>query len=136
MSKSAKGPKSVTGQCLCGAVKFALKPPLRAASECHCGQCRRWHGHTGVYTNVARDHLKFSESRGLAWFNSSVEARRGFCTDCGSSLFWERVNGDIVSVTVGSLDAPTGVKVGVQIFTEDKGDYYQLDDRVKIKPKA
>jgi len=127
---------SVAGQCLCGAVKFNLEPPLRPASICHCGQCRRWHGHAGVYTNVARRQLVFSQSAGLAWYPSSALARRGFCRNCGSSLFWERVGADHVSVAAGALDAPTGVTLAVQIFTEDKGDYYDLDDRIEVRPKS
>jgi hypothetical protein len=80
----------VKGHCLCGAVRFELTPPLRAVTVCHCGQCRRWHGHVGAYTAVPRDGVSLTESRGLAWFASSSFARRGYCREFGSSLFWER----------------------------------------------
>lgn len=125
----------VKGQCLCGSVRFELMPPLRAVTVCHCAQCRRWHGHVGAYTAVPRDGLSLVESRGLAWFTSSSFARRGFCRDCGSSLFWERNGHDMISITAGSLDAPTGLQTVLQIFAEDKGDYYELDRTTPIRTK-
>jgi hypothetical protein len=124
---------SVKGQCLCGAVRFELQPPLRAVTVCHCGQCRRWHGHIGAYTAVPRDKLVMTESRGLAWFASSSFARRGFCRDCGSSLFWEGDGRDTISVTAGSLDSPTGVFTALQIYAKDVGDYYSLDPAIPAR---
>ena len=55
---------------------------------------------------------------------------------CGSSLFYEPLAGDDVSVTAGALEAPTGVTLAVPIFTEDKGDDYDLDKRISIRPKS
>jgi 2-methylcitrate dehydratase PrpD len=57
---------SVTGGCLCGAVRFKLAPPLRDVVLCHCSVCRRIHGHVGAYTNVARAQLEFEVRRGVA----------------------------------------------------------------------
>ena len=124
---------AVTGRCLCGAVRFEVMPPLREVSICHCGQCRRWHGHIGAYTAVSRGNLAVTESRGLSWFASSGFARRGFCRDCGSSLFWERNEGDTISITAGSLDPPTGLQTALQIFAHDKGDYYELDPKTPAR---
>ena len=125
-----------SGQCLCGAVRFSTPGPLRDVSICHCKMCRRWHGHVGAYTSVPKATLAFAESRGLAWFHASDFARRGYCRDCGSSLFWERFDRDTISVTAGSLDDPTGVTTTLQIYTEDKGDYYALDERVASRAKT
>ena len=118
---------AATGGCLCGAVRFALRGPLRAVVVCHCGQCRRWHGHAGAYTQVDADGMRLDDDRGLAWFRSSDVARRGFCRECGSSLFWQRHGAGRISVTAGALDGPTGLATTLQIFAADKGDYYDLD---------
>ncbi|MBM3531440.1 MAG: GFA family protein [Alphaproteobacteria bacterium] len=122
----------IEGQCLCGAIRFRLSGGLRNVVVCHCSQCRRWHGHVGAYTRVAKVDLKVEGD--VAWFRSSELARRGFCRGCGSSLFWERLGTDMVSVAAGSLDEPTGLRTTLQIFAEDAGDYYEIDDRISVRP--
>ena len=39
------------GGCLCGRVRYTVRGPLRGILLCHCGQCRRWHGHLGAYSH-------------------------------------------------------------------------------------
>jgi len=120
-----------TGGCLCGGVRYELRTPLRDVWACHCGQCRRTHGHYAAYTNVPRDHFRLAEDRSLRWYASSTEARRGFCNECGASLFWERTNGDTISVSAGTLDPPTGLQITGHIFVADAGDYYHIDHPVQ-----
>ena len=126
----------VTGRCECGAVRFAVTSALRDVVNCHCGQCRRFHGHVGAYTNAARADMRFDEERGLRWYQSSSFAQRGFCGECGSSLFWQRNSDDVISITAGALDGPTGLSTAIQIFTEDRGDYYPFDTSIPIRPKS
>jgi len=121
-------PSSVTGRCECGAVRFTVAGPMREVVNCHCGQCRRFHGHIGAYTNTALADLNFAEQRGLRWYQSSSAARRGFCGECGSSLFWHRIDGETISVAAGCLDAPTGLRTVRHIFTAHRGDYYEIAD--------
>ena len=111
-----------TGGCQCNAVRFEVRGPLRDVVLCHCGMCRRTHGHIGAYTNARRGDVTLVESRGLKWYQSSDFARRGFCTECGGSVFWERNGSDVISISAGMLDAPTGLKTVLQIFV-DSADY-------------
>ena len=66
--------------------------------------CRKTHGHIGAYTATPKTALRLTESRGLRWYASSAIARRGFCGECGSSLFWEPMAKDYVAVAAGTLD--------------------------------
>ena len=63
----------------------------------------------------------------VSWYQSSPKARRGFCGQCGSSLFWDGP-GENLSIHAGSLDAPTGLRLVGHIYCADKGDYYQIAD--------
>ena len=117
-----------TGGCLCGAVRYEVHGSLRGVVNCHCGQCRRSHGHHGAYSQAARDDLKLIEDRGLAWYDSSAAARRGFCAACGSSLFWERKSTNHTSIAAGSFDQPSGRTTIGNIFTAERADYYAIDD--------
>lgn len=123
---------SATGGCLCGAVRFRLFGPLRDVVNCHCGQCRRTHGNFAAYTRVKRAAFAFDERQGLRWFDSSDKARRGFCRHCGASLFWERTDGQTISISAGCLDQPSGLKTTHDIFVSDKGDFYELAPGTKV----
>lgn len=116
------------GACLCGAVRFRTRGPLRGVVYCHCSQCRKQTGHYYAATNVSDDRLAIDGGEDLTWYAASPDARRGFCRVCGSALFWKRNGSDVTSVLAGAFDAPTGLAGAVHIFVADKGDYYRIDD--------
>lgn len=66
----------------------------------------------------------------LAWYQSSAKVRRGFCSVCGSSLFFDPVERDWIGIMMGAFDGPTNTKIGLHIFVADKGDYYEIGDGV------
>ena len=115
------------GRCICGAVAFDVRGELRDVVLCHCTECRRWAGHVWAATAAPFGALTFTEDRGLRWIDSpdsAHDARRGFCAECGSSLFWQIPGKETVSIAAGCLDAPTGLKTVKEIWTESAGDYY------------
>jgi hypothetical protein len=118
---------AATGGCLCGAVRFRLRGPLRDVIDCHCRRCRRMHGHVAAYTQALTADLVLVEERGLAWYGAD-ERERGFCRECGSSLFWRRSGADRTSIAAGSLDEPTGLRTAAHIYVGSKGDYYEIAD--------
>ena len=119
------------GQCLCGSVVYELHGPLRDVIVCHCVECRRWGGHFAAMTAVPRHRLVLRRAGGLRWIDSpdsELHARRGFCFECGSSLFWEAPGRDTVSVAAGTLDGDPGIRTIGHIWTEQAGTYYALPD--------
>jgi hypothetical protein len=90
--------------------------------------CRRWHGTVGAYAAVDREHFALTEHRGLKWYASSSNARRGFCADCGSSLFFDEEGRRKIAFCPGTLDDPTGLRSKAHIFVASKGDYYSMPD--------
>ena len=123
-----------TGGCDCGGVRFRVRGRLRDVVNCHCGQCRRTHGHFAPYTSAARADVELTGQRGLRWYASSDFARRGFCGECGASLFWERLGGDSISIAAGTLDGRTGLHSVAHIYMDDAGDYYPLNDDLPRYP--
>jgi hypothetical protein len=126
------GPRKTehTGRCQCGAVTYRVRGNMRDVVVCHCGQCQHNHGYAPGYTAARKVELTVEGEGNVAWYRSSGEARRGFCRTCGSSLFWESEGRDTVSITAGSLNAPTGLKTVLHIMTADKHDYYTIADGV------
>jgi hypothetical protein len=73
-------------------------------------------------------NLKVSGAEHVKWFGSSDDAKRGFCSKCGSALFWKHRKLDYTSINAGSFDSPSGLVGEKHIFVADKGDYYAVDD--------
>lgn len=117
-----------TGSCLCGAVRFEVAGDLRGPDACHCSQCRKQSGHYWASTDVPEANLKILGEENITWFRSSAKVRRGFCSTCGSVLFWDPVERDWVGVAMGAFDAPTGTRLAMHIFVAEKGDYYDIAD--------
>jgi hypothetical protein len=104
--------------------------PLRDVVLCHCGECRRWAGHVWAATAAQRDAVKVTGESALRWVHSprsATQAERGFCIECGSSLFWKAPDRDTISIAAGTLDEPTGLRTVRQIYVQDAGDYYEVD---------
>jgi hypothetical protein len=107
-------------------VRFEVEPPLREVSVCHCVECRRWHGGPGAYTAAPREALRVEGP--VRWIDSpesNTHARRGFCSECGSSLFWDAPGRKTTSIAAGVLDPPTGLRTVKHIYIEDASDYYE-----------
>ena len=120
--------ETLTGGCLCGAVRYRVTGPLRPVVACHCRQCQKTSGHHVAATRASKQQVAFLEDRGLAWYPSSEIARRGFCRECGGNLFYERLNADRLSIMAGTLDQPCGLRLAGHIFVADKADYYDIAD--------
>ena len=117
-----------TGSCLCGAVAFSINMPLKGVTYCHCSQCRKQSGIFYASTNVPLSGFTLTRHDGLAWYAASDIARRGFCKDCGSFLFWQANGSDRIAVSAGALDMPTGLEAERHIFVDDKADFYDIAD--------
>lgn len=78
------------GRCPCGAVRFSISPPTLFFAHCHCQYCREAHGAAFVsWVGAAAARFRFQPaSREPRWYQSSVQSRRGFCENCGTTLFF------------------------------------------------
>ncbi|TRW99635.1 hypothetical protein FNJ84_02865 [Paracoccus sp. M683] len=85
-----------------------------------------WVEDKGDYYDIADDLPRITGP--VRWFRSSDRAERGFCPACGSSLFWRLDGREAISVSAGAVTNPTGLRLGEHIWTDDKGDYYDIAD--------
>lgn len=120
------------GSCLCGAVTYTVSGPMRPVVACHCTQCRKTSGHHVAATGAARSDIDITGP--VQWYQSSPDARRGFCGTCGSNLFWDGAGSTTLAIFAGTLDGPTALKMAGHIFVQDKGDYYDLADGLPQAP--
>jgi hypothetical protein len=78
-----------------------------------------------AYSDCAALDLTVADDTSLRWYDAD-ERRRGFCSQCGASLFWQHDDDpQTMAVAAGTLDEPTGLRTVAQIFTATPGDYYE-----------
>ena len=116
------------GSCLCGAVRFEIDGALPAPNACHCSQCRKQSGHFWASTDVLRTALRLHGESQITWFKVSEKAQRGFCSRCGSFLFWDPIGRETIAIAMGAFESPTNTQLNLHIFVADKGDYYDIAD--------
>ncbi len=82
--------QSFEGACLCGGVTFSIRSPSLFCCHCHCHYCRGAHGAAFVtWVGAADERFELHDPDGrLVWYQSSKQSRRGFCGQCGSTLFF------------------------------------------------
>ena len=120
----------LTGGCLCGAVKFHARGESPGAAICHCRMCQRV---TGSAFNAA---VGF-RSADVTWtegepavYASSAGVERGFCSVCGSTLFYARPAKGEIFISLGALDDPDLIHPKLHVFTGDQMSWLHIDDNL------
>jgi len=111
---------STTGGCLCGAVRFELTEPARAAGYCHCTRCQRRTG-GGSSAQARIDGRTFRLLQGEehvgAWRHSDGGFEKCFCRACGAHLFSRNPeNPAQMSIRMGAFDGDPGVRPSWHTF--------------------
>lgn len=123
------------GSCICKAVTFEVSGELTPPTACHCKICRKHTGHFEAGTDIPRDRVKINGEEKISWYQSSEKVRRGFCSVCGSSLFFDPIYRDWIGIYMGAFDGATNTKLERHIFVADKGDYYEIKDGLPQNPQ-
>jgi hypothetical protein len=79
------------GACLCGAVSFTAGLPSKWVAHCHCTRCQRAHGAAFVtWVGVDEPHVVLRDpDHLLRWHEAREGGSRGFCSKCGSPMFFK-----------------------------------------------
>lgn len=130
--------ETVTGGCLCGAVRYQVRLPVLNAGYCHCRMCQRAAGAPAVaWLTVPRTAFAFTRGD-PAVFRSSPRGLRRFCGACGTPLtfeFPEDMPPDTpglhdIDVTVASLDTPEAVPPDHHSWTSSRIGWFDTVDRL------
>lgn len=117
--------QSRNGACMCGAVSFTVAGPMRDVYNCHCDRCRRFTGHHMAATAAPPSSVHFETNESLTWYVAAEGVEYGFCSRCGSSLFWRTASTpQKLCITAGSLDQPTGLITTRAWYVAEAGDYH------------
>ncbi len=112
--------ETLTGRCLCGAVRYRAGPRLYPPTLCHCESCRRASGaHAVGWLTVRAGDLHYTAGAPRE-IESSPGVWRAFCGACGAPLTYRaaRRPGE-VDVTLGTLDEPSRAPPADHIWMAD-----------------
>ena len=109
---------SASGKCLCGAVTFVAEEVDAHVHACHCSMCRNWTGGPMLAASVGS--VTFSGEETLKRYASSAWAERGFCGNCGTSLFYFLKEPPMYIMASGCFDDPEQFVLAGEIYIDEK----------------
>jgi hypothetical protein len=125
--------ESMTGGCLCGAVRYETTAAPFAINHCHCASCRKHNG-APVVTLAgysAKDVTFSGNDRSL--YESSPGATRAFCGKCGTPLTWEGDGGDlgpIIELHISTFDNPEVMVPTSHAFEPERLSWLEIADNL------
>lgn len=118
------------GSCLCGVVRIAIQTTSNSVDACHCSMCRKWGGGPLLAIECG-NKVRFDGADNITVFSSSDWAERGFCSKCGSHLFYRLKKEGHYAIPVGLLDDEERWVFAQQIFIDEKPSFYSFANATK-----
>ena len=117
--------KVIKGQCLCGAVQVEAVIAFDGLTVCHCDMCRRHTSSMFIGLSPVQDTLKIEGP--AKSFNSSDWAERGFCSECGSTLWYGTVHDGARYLAAGLFEDAAGLTPKFEYFSDKCPQGYGVD---------
>lgn len=126
--------ETITGGCLCGAIRYEARVPLIDVHYCHCRTCQKSFGTLfAVFGSVPREALEFT-SGSPKLYCSSPYADCGFCAACGTPLTFRYLKSNWIAVSIGSLDRPDAVRPEIHWGIESRVPWLTIQDGLPRRP--
>jgi hypothetical protein len=115
--------QKLTGECLCGSVKFSVTDSFKAFYQCHCKQCQQLTG-TAFASNIlsAPDNIEWhgEQDQITNYEHPSREFSKSFCKTCGSAVPFVNKTRTSLIVPAGSLNEQPNIQPQANIFTSEE----------------
>jgi hypothetical protein len=131
--------QSLTGSCLCGAIRYTVTVPITELRACHCTNCQKASGAGGT-VNAMIPSAAFQLTRGTlkrytGIADSGRTLHRYFCGDCGSPIYSQRaITPEMLSLRVGALDNAGDMKITAHIWTRSARPWAYIDPAAQQHP--
>jgi hypothetical protein len=112
----------LTGGCHCGAIRYEADGEPEHHALCHCVDCRRCSGAPMVgWMAFPAEAVRVTQGE-AAVYASSADARRHFCIQCGTGLFYTNavMLPGIVDIQSATLDDIENQPPGAQIQVAER----------------
>lgn len=117
------------GHCLCGRVSCKIESASGKIDLCHCSMCRRqgagplhfveWSSDNAFEILTGQEFVKI--------YRSSTKAERAFCSNCGTFLYWKKLENEVLTPNAELFDRLIQqASLGTEYYYDCKPDYYDL----------
>lgn len=131
------GKRMKTATCLCGKVSIEVMDVHSEVGACHCSMCRKW-GSGPLLTVEAgtAKNIRFHSEDLISRYKSSEWAERGFCSNCGSNLFYHLLPTDAYSIPIDLFDDLPDTALTTEVYYDQKPEYYDFANETKKLTEA
>lgn len=126
---------TATGSCLCGKVKVNVEQLTPNVGACHCGMCIKWGGGPLLAVDCGTA-VSFEGEDAISVYDSSDWAERGFCSHCGTHLFYRLKESQQHIMPSGLFDDNSAFVLDHQIFIDKKPSFYNFSNQTKVMTGA
>jgi hypothetical protein len=125
---------SISGRCLCGAVKYRITGEPITARACWCRLCQ-YLGAGSNTVNVCFPSDSITIEGALADYSCLADSgnvmHRRFCPTCGTAMFSEaEARPHLIFVRAGTLDDPEIARPLATIWTAQAPSWACIDERI------
>ena len=119
---------NICGHCVCGAVEIIIKEYGDFVYTCHCDDCRRMN--SGPVLSVdpgPKENVEFARGQEKITIYHDENIERGFCSVCGSNLFWHDPEENHYCMNAELFDdIIRTASFNLELFYDMKPDYYSF----------
>lgn len=121
--------RRLSGQCLCGAVRYSVADAFRYALNCHCSRCRRATGSAfKSFAGIERGQLEITAGAEQLMCYGEPSGHDARCRICGALLYSVVRAGAYVHLTLGTLGDAPSVRPTAHIFVGSKAPWFTITD--------
>ena len=127
---------SLTGQCLCGAIKYAIANTPAMTGVCHCKNCQRQAGSAfSTLAGVPKAEFTLLSGEPKLYRDSDTksgnEVERWFCGNCGSPIYSALGSQpEMLFLKTGTLDDTSSFTPQFHVWCDTKQNWVTLDEGV------
>jgi len=129
----------LSGECLCGTVRFQLHGKLGPVVYCHCVTCRRANGSAfAANAPVRAKYVEWLTGReAITEYESSPGKFRAFCSKCGSPIYSRREEEPAeFRIRLGTLSGDPERRSFGHFWVSSKAPWYDISDDLPRYPEG
>jgi hypothetical protein len=128
--------EKIEGGCQCGAVRYQISGEPLMAAICHCSMCRRANAAPAVAWAMYNESQVIFVKDPPKLFSSSAEAKRGFCSNCGTQIsFTAEFIPGLIDIAIGSFDHPEKITPMFHYWNSKRLPWIQFADDLPKFPE-